>query len=142
MADAGEIKTRGRASKGEKDPYPNQWGKIAEGIAADYLGGLGYIIRERNWRIGHTIEIDIIAQRGDTIVFAEVKARSGDRKEALEAVDDRKMRKMARGADIYLKREPHLMKYRFDIIAVTGEIGNYVLEHIEDAFLPPISTTY
>ena len=44
-----------------------EWGKQAEDIAADYLTAEGYVIRERNWRCGNHIEIDIIAQEGTTI---------------------------------------------------------------------------
>lgn len=40
-----------------------EWGKMAEDIAAEYLLTNGYIIRERNWRIGNKIEIDIIAEK-------------------------------------------------------------------------------
>ena len=55
-----------------------EWGKMAEDIAAEYLLTNGYIIRERNWRIGNRIEIDIIAEKDGIIVFVEVKAREGD----------------------------------------------------------------
>lgn len=48
-----------------------QWG---ESVAATHLESLGYRVVERNWRctLG---EIDIVAQDGDVLVFAEVKTR-------------------------------------------------------------------
>ncbi len=53
-----------------------EWGKMAEDIAAEYLLTNGYIIRERNWRIGNKIEIDIIAEKDGIIVFVEVRGET------------------------------------------------------------------
>lgn len=117
----------------------NDWGKQAETIAKEYLRAEGYIVREENWRIGNTVEIDIIAQKDHEMVFVEVKARSGRWNPAVEAVDEKKIRKIVTGADSYLKRQPHLFAYRFDIIAITGNPENYKLDHYQDAFLPPLS---
>lgn len=116
-----------------------EWGKKAENIAAEFLISNGYVVRERNWRVGKTIELDIIAQSEDTIIFVEVKARNGKWEDPVEAVDDKKIRKMVRGADIYLKKESRPFAYRFDIIAITGTEDNYTLDHYPDAFLPPLS---
>lgn len=116
------------------------FGRFAEQTAADYLIGQGYTVRERNWRIGNTIEIDIIAQTGTSIVFVEVKARSGKWNSAVEAVDEKKMKKMAKGADIYLRQQSHLFAYRFDIITITGTASDYNLQHYPDAFYPPLTT--
>lgn len=48
-----------------------QWG---ESVAATHLEAQGYRIVERNWRCSLG-EIDIVAQDGDVLVFAEVKTR-------------------------------------------------------------------
>lgn len=74
-----------------------EWGKMAEDIAAEYLLTNGYIIRERNWRIGNKIEIDIIAEKDGIIVFVEVKARKGDFQSPEETVDSPKRKKMIQG---------------------------------------------
>ena len=43
---------------------PDDWGAQAEAIAADYLTGEGYVVRERNWRPKNShLEVDIITQR-------------------------------------------------------------------------------
>lgn len=122
--------------------YNNTWGKEAEQIAADYLAGHGYAIRERNWRSGNKSrhEIDIIAQIDMDIVFVEVKARSGEHDYALDAVDDKKMRMMARAADTYLDMLDHDFEYRFDIITVTGNSDSFDIEHFPDAFRSPLFT--
>lgn len=116
-----------------------QWGKDAEEIAATYLIEKGYVIRERNWRIGNRIEIDLIAEKEGKIIFVEVKARKGDFILADEAVDSAKRKKMIKGGDIYLRSLPHLYEFRLDIISITGSLENYELIHIEDAFLPELT---
>lgn len=117
------------------------WGKEAEDIAAAFLLSRGYTVRERNWRPKNThLEVDIIAQSGQEIIFVEVKARSADGIDPIDAVDDKKIRKIVRAADIYLRSQPHDYLYRFDIITVSGNPDDYELDHIPDAFLPPLST--
>lgn len=117
-------------------------GREAEKLAADYLASQGYAIREMNWRPHPThYEVDIIAQKDAEMVFVEVKARSNsDVAEAIEAVDLRKQRFIARAADIYLRRQPHIYYYRFDIIVVTGEGESRQITHLQDAFMPPLSS--
>lgn len=114
-----------------------EWGAEAERIAADWLLAQGYVIRHVNWRIKNTIEIDIIAELPGTIVFVEVKARKGDMTSPIDAIDEKKIKKIVRGADVYLRNLEKLFKYRFDIITITGTSANYTLDHFPDAFYPP-----
>ena len=114
-----------------------EFGKFAEEIATNYYISKGYAIKERNWRLGK-IEIDVIAQKGNTVVFIEVKARSGRNEDAKDAVNLDKMKRMARGADSYLKGQRGELEYRFDIFALTGDFHNYQTEVYEDAFLSPL----
>ena len=86
----------------------NDFGQISEDRAAAYLMARGYTIRDRNWRVGHK-EIDIIAQKDGVIAIVEVKAR--------KSID---------------------LPIRFDIISITGEPGHQKVEHIEEAFYPPL----
>ena len=110
------------------------FGKFAEDKAMEYYVSKGYAIKERNWRL-RRIEIDIIAQMEDVIVFIEVKARSGRDTSALEAVTFDKIKRMARGADIYLKMQHADFEYRYDIVTLTGDFNKYELEVYEDAFI-------
>lgn len=55
----------------------NDFGKMAEDMAADYLQKNGYTIVARNFRF-QKAEIDIIAEKDDLIIITEVKARSTD----------------------------------------------------------------
>lgn len=113
------------------------FGKFAEEKATEFYISRGYAIRERNWRFKR-IEIDLIAQTGDTVVFVEVKARSGRDTDPLDAVTPDKIRRMVRGADIYLKSLEGDLEYRFDIFALTGDFSYYRVEVYEDAFLAPL----
>ncbi|MDE7413736.1 MAG: YraN family protein [Muribaculaceae bacterium] len=115
-----------------------EWGREAEQIAADWLLTHGYVVRERNWRCSNHIEVDIIAELPGRIIFVEVKARKGDVVKPIEAIDDKKIKKMVKGADIYLQNEKYLFQYRFDIITITGTPEDYTVSHIEDAFMPPL----
>lgn len=114
-----------------------RFGKFAEDKATEYYIAKGYAIRDRNWRCGR-IEIDIVAQMGDVIVFVEVKARSGRDMYAADAVTPAKMRSMTRGADSYLKSLKGDFEYRYDIVALTGDFDKYEIEVFEDAFVSPL----
>ena len=115
-----------------------QFGRFAEDKAVAYYAERGYLIRERNWRF-RKIEIDVIAQLGKEIIFIEVKARSGRNTLAAEAVDYAKMRRMTRGADVYLRRLGGGYEYRYDIFALEGDMENYKIEVLENAFYSPLS---
>lgn len=52
----------------------NEAGLRAEEACAGYLRASGLKILARNWRCRHG-EIDLIAEDGDTLVFAEVRLR-------------------------------------------------------------------
>ena len=55
-----------------------QTGQRGEEIAALYFTERGYNIVARNWRCP-TGELDIIMEKGDTLIFVEVRTRSGKR---------------------------------------------------------------
>ncbi|MBR4886645.1 MAG: YraN family protein [Muribaculaceae bacterium] len=118
----------------------NDWGKVAEQIAAEHLIKQGYVVRERNWQPMHGhVEIDIISQKDNVLIFIEVKARQSEDYDPADAVDDKKIRKLVRAAESYLRSQEYDFEYRFDIITVIGNEEQFTLDHIEDAFLPPLS---
>ena len=118
------------------------WGAHAEYLASEYYVKKGYAIRERNYKVGQRVEIDLICQKEDVMVFVEVKARTGDNQDPVDAVDTKKRMRMARGADIFLSNEAATYQYRFDIIAFTGTPEDYKVEIITDAFLAPLVTRF
>jgi putative endonuclease len=110
------------------------FGKQGEDLAVGFLVGEGYRILERNWRFKH-IEVDIIARKGDTLVIAEVKTRSGnDWGEPYTAVDWRKQRTLIWAAEKYIFKYDLDVEVRFDIISIISSNGQSKLEHVKDAF--------
>ena len=117
----------------------NQTGRWGEDIATEYLVSQGYAIAERNWRCGH-YEIDIIAYKGSRIVFVEVKTRSNDEDDPLEAVDKNKTLRLIRAAVAYVNTYDIDHEIQFDLIAINGTPSDYHIEHLEDAFDPPFKS--
>ncbi|NML68879.1 YraN family protein [Chryseobacterium sp. RP-3-3] len=113
----------------------NDFGKIAEDLAAEYLQKNGYKVVTRNFRF-QKAEIDIIAEKENLIIIVEVKARSTD---AFilphEAVTKTKIRSIVSAANHYLEEFNRSNEVRFDIISVLpDERKNLIIEHITDAF--------
>lgn len=115
----------------------NETGSWGEQMAVDRLTSEGYTILERNWRMG-SFEIDIVARYGDEVIFAEVKTRRNREEDPLEAIDARKIAHMARAAELWLNCHHEPWKPRFDLFAIRGVPGDYEMEHIPDAFFPPL----
>ncbi|MDE6383065.1 MAG: YraN family protein [Paramuribaculum sp.] len=117
----------------------NRLGVWGENLAREYLIANGYAIVNLNMRVGHK-EVDLVAQKGSRIIFVEVKTRSTDFVDPLEAVDDKKIRRMVRVADAYVSQLVHPFEPQFDIITIVGtpETGHR-LTHYPDAFMPPLS---
>ena len=116
----------------------NDLGKWGEDKAAAFLVRQGYVILERDWRMGKR-DLDIIAlsEDQDTLVFVEVKTRKEvELQLPEEAVDIHKMRNLAIAANAYVKSNQVEQNVRFDIISVVGSENNDCIEHIEDAFNP------
>lgn len=113
----------------------NDFGKIAEDMAADFLQKSGYKILTRNFRF-QKAEIDIIAEKAELIIIVEVKARSTDVFILpQEAVTKTKIRSIVMAANHYLEEFDKQNEVRFDIISVLpDEDKNLVIDHIIDAF--------
>lgn len=113
----------------------NDFGKIAEDFAAEYLQKNGYKILVRNFRF-QKAEIDIIAEKDNLIIIIEVKARSTDAfMLPQEAVTKTKIRLIVSAANHYLEEFNKDQEVRFDIISVLpDEKKNLTIEHITNAF--------
>ena len=116
-------------------------GILGENAAANLLIEKGYTILERNYRINH-LEVDIIAQKDDTIAFVEVKTRSVNfLVPPHEAVNYRKQYLIVNAADGYMRHFNREEEGRFDVITVLHNNGEVVsVEHIEGAFEPRVRT--
>lgn len=112
-------------------------GRRGEQRAADWYTAAGYEVLARNWTctLG---ELDLVARKGGTYVFCEVKTRTseafGSPAEAVTAVKQARIRRLAarwlaeaRAAD---RATPGPRAVRFDVAAVLGPR----IEVIEEAF--------
>lgn len=109
----------------------NPNGARAEDLCAGLLRAAGLRLLERNWRCRHG-EIDLIAQEGSTLVFAEVRMRStAGFGGAAESVTAAKRGRLIAAARLYLMRRPEAT-CRFDVFLVQGVPAS--VRWIRDAF--------
>jgi putative endonuclease len=109
-------------------------GALGEQAAVDYLRQNGFMIVERNYRIGRS-EVDIIATRYDELHFVEVKTRKfSSMTSPEEAITEQKMRAMRRAASAYMAQHHSMLEPRFSLIAI-DVVGDRVesLRFVEDA---------
>ena len=67
-------------------------------------------------------EIDLIMRDGASLVFVEVRQRSGaEHGGAAASITPAKIRRLTRAAQVYLLRFPVTPPCRFDVIAIDGE---------------------
>lgn len=94
-------------------------GDRGEQAAAHYLEYKGYEVLERNWSCPAG-EADIIARQDDTVVFVEVKTRTGISKGFPgEAVDAKKRQRYEKIAAYYLTEYEEVnIPFRFDVIGI------------------------
>jgi len=108
-------------------------GVAAEIAAAELLRAQGYRILEHRYRY-HRHDVDLVARFGATVVFVEVRARSGSRFGTPAAsVTARKRALLARSAASWLQK--HGLpgdRARFDVVAVQGDR----VEWLQGAFRP------
>jgi putative endonuclease len=110
-------------------------GALGEDAAVGLLRAAGYRIVARNHRCRRG-EIDVIAEKGDLLVFVEVRTRAtsafGGPEETVGA---RKQRRVIAAARDYLAmRRGPAKAARFDVIAVVDGPRGPALTHFENAF--------
>jgi putative endonuclease len=96
-------------------------GNRAEQVAAEYLERQGYHVVRRNWR-QRDCEIDIIARKGQTMYFVEVKFRMTDGAgSGLEYITAQKLRQMAYAASRWVAAYAWREEYALAAVEVSGE---------------------
>lgn len=111
-------------------------GLQGEQIAEAYLVSCGYAIEARRFKLGR-YDVDLVARRGNTVAFVEVKTRRTDGAGSpLEAVGRRKRDRVGRVAAIWCLRYGRRHdEYRFDLVAITLRRGRAPqVEHVPDAW--------
>lgn len=111
-------------------------GRWGESLAARHLRALGFQVLDAGWRPPERElrgDLDLVARRGDLLVFCEVKARRdaarfGGAVAAVNAAKQQQVRTLA--ASWLRQRCPGRVDVRFDVIAIDG----VRLTHYEGAF--------
>ena len=119
-------------------------GRYGEACAANRLVQNGYLILHRNARFGGH-EVDIVAQKGNCLVFCEVKTRTLTEDDEriygrpAEAVNERQRCHLRTAAKCYLHSAPQGLAPRFDVMEVyldpkAERAAVLKIVHLQDAF--------
>jgi putative endonuclease len=112
----------------------NKLGDLGEELAVEHLVKNGYNILERNY-VYQKAEVDIIAQKGNTLVVVEVKTRSTtDFGNPQDFLKPKQIKRLVMAVDAYINENDLDVQVRFHIIAIVIESNTIDLEHLEDAF--------
>ena len=112
----------------------NELGKLGEELAVEFLRKEGYEILETNWTF-QKAEIDIIAQKENTLAVVEVKTRSSlEFGLPQDFVKPKKIQLLVKAINEYVVSKNLDVEVRFDIIAVHKENKSFAIEHLKDAF--------
>ncbi len=110
-------------------------GKRAEVLAQKWYEARGYRLLEQNVRT-RFFELDLILEKGDIIVFVEVKYRASPHYGGgIGAITADKQRRVTVGALCWLA-DMNLMSHpvRFDVIEVISDGPYEKIMHLEDCF--------
>ena len=110
-------------------------GARGEAAAARLLVSKRYKILARNWRRGR-LELDLICEDGDEIVFVEVKTRTaGTLTGPMDGMSPGKRRSVIKAARCWLAAHKAWERAcRFDVVCVTDSGQELRLEHHTNAF--------
>jgi putative endonuclease len=113
----------------------NETGSTGEKLAANWLREKQFIIKEINWRYKH-LEVDIIAHKGDTLHFIEVKTRTttefGNPEESITKL---KMKNLRDAAEQYQFLNPGWKWIQFDVLAILFKSGKVDYWFNQDVYL-------
>jgi len=113
-------------------------GNFGENAVATMLSQQEYTILAQNfsWRGG---EIDIIARKGDLVIFVEVKTRKTEYFSLSDLITPSKQLKVIKTAQQYaLTHQLNEHVLRFDVaLVLTSEVGAPAITYIPHAFSAP-----
>ena len=113
----------------------NDTGHAGEKLAASWLADKGFTIREVNWRYSH-LEVDIIAVKGDTLHFIEVKTRSSTLfGNPEESITRKKMQNLKDAAERYQMIHKGWKWIQFDVLAILYKPGKVEYWFNQDVYL-------
>ncbi len=93
-------------------------GYRGETIAKEYLQSKGYRIIEQNYKNKYA-EIDLIVRHRKTLVFLEVKTKTGERfGTPEESLSLKKINKLIKNARAYTAQKGYTKNYRIDAVCI------------------------
>ncbi|MBZ2206305.1 YraN family protein [Massilia soli] len=108
-----------------------QQGRVGEQQALAYLQQQGLALVDTNFSC-KAGEIDLIMRERDTLVFVEVRKRSGVVPgAAAESITPAKKRRIIRAAQLYLTRFARMPACRIDVVTIDGEVLEWLPDAIE-----------
>lgn len=107
----------------------NELGKRGEDRAVNYLTERGYLVLDRNWRLGH-LELDIVCRKDNLLIIAEVKTRLVSEVRPGELLGFRKRKYLRQAANAYIRKNGIKEEVRFDLLLVTGR--ELEVEHVKE----------
>ncbi len=115
-------------------------GDIGERIAENYLKQKGYKVLDKNFKYSKLGELDIIAKKGNDIIFCEVKARKKKHSSDFipeDSITYQKQKKLVKLSQIYLaEKKINDIDWQIDILAI--EIyrnGSFDIRHLKNAVM-------
>ncbi len=104
---------------------PKLFGDKSEDLATRFLEQEGYIVIERNYFARKLGEIDIIAQKEDTLHFIEVKSGKAGF-DPVYNLTPAKLRKIINSAHYYLKSKAIDLPYCIDALIIRGDEVEFI----------------
>ena len=134
-SEVSKISTLKRSSTSQKIKS----GLHGEEFAVQFLEKNNYKVLARNEIVGK-VEIDIVAQKNDEIIFVEVRTREKNKfVSPEETITSKKMSAMLKAAKLWINKYNYSGYFRLDLIAVTLLNGELVdIEHYESITEPII----
>ena len=113
----------------------NETGNSGEKLAVNWLVKNGFTIRDVNWRYVH-LEVDIIAVKGNTLHFVEVKTRSSTQfGNPEESITKKKMQNLKDAAERYMMIHKGWKWIQFDVLAILFKPGEIEYWFNQDVYL-------
>jgi putative endonuclease len=107
------------------DKHNKNIGFIGEKIAYNYYVNIGYKIKDKNVFLRGG-EIDIIAEKDNTLYFVEVKTVIEGKINAIDNFTDRKAKNMKRAIEIYLYKHKVSTNIQIDLVCITLKNTNNI----------------
>ncbi|MBC7411755.1 MAG: YraN family protein [Bacteroidia bacterium] len=107
----------------------NITGQQGELLAQQYLLANGYVILHTNWRY-RKYEVDIIAQKNNTLIFVEVKTRSGSINNVNEIITSTKQKQLVDALHNYCILHQVAVDAQIDLLIISNTSS---IEHLQNA---------